>query len=75
MKKKYHVWFSWKILDEGTYYEGNQEIGVYSSEEEAQKALMDDTMRYRERGRWTFDDYVSAVNGNTLIWWDIIMSD
>ena len=75
MKIKYYVWFFWKECDGETYLEGSQEIGGYSSEEEAQKALMDDTMRYREMEGWTFDDDMSAVNGNALIWWDIIMSD
>lgn len=72
MKKKYSVWFSWKIFDEDALIQGNQEIGVYSSEMEAQKALMDDTMRYREEEGWDFDDYISAFKDDTLIWWEII---
>ena len=74
MKKKYSVWFSWKIFDEDGLIQGNQEIGVYSSEMEAQKALMDDTMRYREEEGWDFDDYISAFKDDTLIWWEIIES-
>ena len=72
MKKKYSVWFSWKIFDEDGLIQGNQEIGVYSSEMEAQKALMDDTMRYREEEGWDFDDYISDFKDDTLIWWEII---